>query len=377
MQPHAAIAPSVRKMAARLRGRGVRVVALFLACAHGLSPSPISRRQALMRSFAATVGAPALALPYAAVAVADDTSDVASPTAAMGEDEIGTLRRAYDALDRAQPELAEPLLGECIDTWTRAGMPSVEIASLHRLRGSARLQLERLPDALSDLDVAFELATKDGATDELLQVLQVRANALEAQADWRRADADLSALLSREQELSVAGPNPFLRMRRARARQELGNYRGAAADLEEAEVELLAIGDRIRAVLAACALALALFGANDSAAALATTVSCAAPCRCWPSLIGLSLKACALPPTSCARPHANDVEGARVPRVHASGLEQPGRPASARGALKARGRAPPRARQPHRRRAPSTERCGDGARGRGVGRRLLAPCCLR
>lgn len=244
---------------------GAQCLALFVSLVSPLralrAPSPLTRREAVMRSFASTA---LLVSPLAAMAGDDDAM-------ALVDEEIATLRRAYDALDRAQPEVAEPLLRECIDAWIRARMPSAEVASLHRLRGSARLQLENLPGALSDLDVAFVLASKGGAADEQLQVLQVRALVLEAQADWARADADLSALVGREQEgFGLSGPNPFLRMRRARARQALGNYRGASADLTDAEQQLLAIGDRIRAVLAACELALAQFGADDGARALDT-----------------------------------------------------------------------------------------------------------
>lgn len=261
----------------------VAILALCAVAAAALSPAPLTRRQVVARSLLVTVGAPALAAP-APIRQPDADADGAGAgngggdgsasgaPAAVGEEAIERLRLAYDALDRAQPERAEPLLTECIDAWTKQRMPDVEVASLHRLRGSARLQLARGADALADLDVAHELASRAGASDELLQVLQVRALVLESRADWARAETDLTALLAREDELSVAGPNPFLKTRRAHARQALGEWRGAAADLADAEQELNVVGDRIRAVLAACGLALALFGAAEPSAAVAAIV---------------------------------------------------------------------------------------------------------
>jgi tetratricopeptide (TPR) repeat protein len=232
------------------------VFASFVVCAQALSPSPCTRRQILARSLLA-VSAPTAAVRPAFAALEPDDMDAA----------IGKLRRAYDALDRQQPDRAEPLLTECVDTWTRAAMPNAELASLYRLRGSARLQLSRPRDATADLDVAYDLV-KGINEEEALQVLQLRANALEQQSDWARAERDLSVLIGSEAQLSIGGPNPYLRVRRAAAAQQLGRWKAAAADLAEAETQLTVIGDRIRAVLAASNLALALYGAGEVPAAL-------------------------------------------------------------------------------------------------------------
>jgi hypothetical protein len=226
---------------------------------------PSSRRQVLARAFA-IVAAPAVtALPLARALAADEPSGGGQLSDAV----VSKLRDAYDALDRGAPERAEPLLSECIDAWRAARQPNAELASLFRLRASARLQLADQAAAVADLNTALELATTSGEAGERLQILQLRAAAFEATGAWRLAEADLGALLA-EEAGEIGGKNPFLRTRRARARQQLADWRGAASDLADAEEQLEVIGDRIRALLASCALALAQYGAGDSDESLRT-----------------------------------------------------------------------------------------------------------
>ncbi|KAJ1640452.1 hypothetical protein T492DRAFT_928075 [Pavlovales sp. CCMP2436] len=243
-----------------------------LLCAHALSPAPtpFTRRSAVLRSIATVAAAPsALALALPCAAMAEEMGGGADED--RMEAAVVTLREAYAALDQADPERAESLFSNCIDEWKSMGLPGAETASLLRLRASARMQLTKPAGALADLDAAYALASKAGVADEVLQILQLRALTLEGLSQWKRAEADLSELLRSELDLSVGGPNPFLRLRRAQTRQHLGNWAGAATDLADAEVLLKEVGDQIRSVLATASLALAHYGAGDTKAFLACT----------------------------------------------------------------------------------------------------------
>lgn len=226
-----------------------------------------SRVASLPRRSALAFVAAVAGSPWRALAEEEVEEDEQS---SVPREAIATLNRAYEAIDRAEPERAEPLLTTCLRAWTDANAPRVEVASLHRLRGSARLQLGRDKEAIADLDKAIALATQDERLDEALQSVQLRALAREQRREWRAARDDLRTLIDNEEVMSASGPNPFLRLRRAKASSALEDYAAAADDLADAEAQLTLIGDRIRAVLARAERALVLYGAGREAESLKT-----------------------------------------------------------------------------------------------------------
>jgi hypothetical protein len=81
---------------------------------------------------------------------------------------------------------------------------------------------------------------------------------------------DLSAAITRLDDLdAIEATNPYLFQERAEARMRTREWAGAAEDAERAQAEFKQLGDKIRALLAACDAALALYGEGQTEAAVA------------------------------------------------------------------------------------------------------------
>jgi len=183
-----------------------------------------------------------------------------------------TLRRAFQAAESGLSKQADKLLTESIAEWERARQPPDEVASLYKTRGIVRGQLGDKPAAVADLSQAIRLDTAPGSNPdpaELPRTYQLRARAYRDLSQWREEESDLSAAVARLDDLSVLeSTNPYLYSQRGAARLKLGDFSGAAEDLQQAQADYRVIGDKIRRTVAGADLALALYGAGDETAAV-------------------------------------------------------------------------------------------------------------
>jgi tetratricopeptide (TPR) repeat protein len=155
-----------------------------------------------------------------------------------------------------------------LSTWKKTKQPPDEISAIYKARATVREQQGRLADALADTDEAVTLILAPGATPdpaEIQRTYVLRARVNTALQRWAAAEADLTAAISRLDQLdAIEATNPFIFRQRSSARSHLGDYAGAAADAQTAVVEFGDLGDKVRRLLAMADLALALYGDEKS-----------------------------------------------------------------------------------------------------------------
>jgi tetratricopeptide (TPR) repeat protein len=178
------------------------------------------------------------------------------------------LRKGYQAAGEGLLQNADALLSQSLSTWKQTKQPPDEISAIYKARATVREQQGRLADALADTDEAVTLILAPGATPdpaEIQRTYVLRARVNTALQRWAAAEADLTAAISRLDQLdAIEATNPFIFRQRSSARSHLGDYAGAAADAQTAVVEFGDLGDKVRRLLAMADLALALYGDEKS-----------------------------------------------------------------------------------------------------------------
>lgn len=178
-----------------------------------------------------------------------------------------TLRKAFTSQRAGFLPAAESGFSTSIEVWEKTGQPADELAALYKQRAVVRQEQGRLAEALDDLSRALRFVTAPGSKPDPAEiqrtfVLRARVNA--ALGKWREAEQDLSAAISRLDDLdAIEATNPYLYSERSNARSKLGDFVGASEDALEAEVEFKAIGDKVRRLISTADAALALYGADD------------------------------------------------------------------------------------------------------------------
>ena len=175
------------------------------------------------------------------------------------------LRRAFKASAEGILPAADDLFTKAISDWKE--QPPDELAALFKERGKVRFQQNRLAQSLADLTKSLELMQVSGSTpdpSEIQRAYVLRARVNAASQAWRAAESDLSAAITRLDELdAIEATNPYLYAERSAARSRLGDYAGASDDALRAETDFKLIGEKVRRILAAADAALALYGNGE------------------------------------------------------------------------------------------------------------------
>ena len=177
------------------------------------------------------------------------------------------LRKAFVSQRAGLLGTAETGFSSALQEWERSGQPADEVAALYKQRGIVRQEQGKLLEALVDLSKSLDLAMAPGSKPdpaEIQRTFVLRARVNEQLQRWRAAESDLSAAITRLDDMdAIEATNPYLYAERSTARSRLGQFADAADDALQAEADYKAIGDKVRRLLATAESAIALYGAGD------------------------------------------------------------------------------------------------------------------
>ena len=164
------------------------------------------------------------------------------------------LRKAFVSQRAGLLGTAETGFSSALQEWERSGQPADEVAALYKQRGIVRQEQGKLLEALVDLSKSLDLAMAPGSKPdpaEIQRTFVLRARVNEQLQRWRAAESDLSAAITRLDDMdAIEATNPYLYAERSTARSRLGQFADAADDALQAEADYKAIGDKVRRLLA-------------------------------------------------------------------------------------------------------------------------------
>lgn len=183
-----------------------------------------------------------------------------------------SLRKAFTQAAEGLDASADKLFTASIDEWQKTGQPPDETAGLYKTRAIIRQRQGKLEESLADFGESLRLIKLPNSKPDPAEVQRtyaLRARVNQALQRWKAAESDLTeAIAGLDQLDAIEANNPYLFSSRSSVRSRLADFSGAAEDSLRAEADFKMIGDKVRQVTAAADSSLALYGTDDTAAAV-------------------------------------------------------------------------------------------------------------